>query len=384
MNPVIHGPLPVKSVHLAKVEPFVFRYPIDVPVQTSFGVMHERPALFIRVTDTDGVQGWGEVWCNFPSCGAEHRAALVSTVLAPLACAHPYSSATALFTELTSRTHVLALQSGEAGPFAQAIAGIDLAVWDLCARKAELPLWRYLGGRSDQIAVYASGLNPTSPEQIAAAKQSDGHSAFKLKVGFGVDRDLANLQTLRSVIGDDALLMADANQCWSLPEALEMVERMAPFNLQWIEEPLRADSSPEHWQALAAQSPMSIAGGENVTGIEGFIKAMDVCRHQVVQPDSAKWGGISGVWPVLAEIDRRGLKFCPHYLGAGIGLLASAHLLAAAEGNGMLEIDSNHNPLRTDLCGALQNIENGKAALGEAIGIGVTPELSELEIISRS
>ena len=61
-------------LNLARLETFVLRCPIDTPVQTSFGIMRDRPAVFVRVSDTEGAQGWGEVWCNFPTVGAEHRA----------------------------------------------------------------------------------------------------------------------------------------------------------------------------------------------------------------------------------------------------------------------------------------------------------------------
>ena len=71
-------------LNVARLEAFVLRCPIATPVQTSFGIMRDRPAVFVRVTDTEGAQGWGEVWCNFPTVGAEHRARLLDSVFAPL------------------------------------------------------------------------------------------------------------------------------------------------------------------------------------------------------------------------------------------------------------------------------------------------------------
>ena len=98
----------------------------------------------------------------------------------------------------------------------------------------------------------------------------------------------------------------------------------------------------------------------------------------MVQPDIAKWGGISGCWPVIRRAQAAGLRYCPHYLGAGVGLLASGHLLAAAGGDGALEVDANDNPLRTLLSPALDRVDDGWADLGEAPGIGVTPDLAAL------
>ncbi len=82
----------MSGVVIRRVESFVYRAPVATPVVTSFGVMTERPAVLVRIEDGDGAAGWGEVWCNFPGCGAEHRARLIDTVIAPLV-PRPRSSA---------------------------------------------------------------------------------------------------------------------------------------------------------------------------------------------------------------------------------------------------------------------------------------------------
>ncbi|MCZ2097188.1 MAG: hypothetical protein LC121_13200 [Anaerolineae bacterium] len=131
---------------LEGVDAFVFRAHCEVPVRTSFGVMHDRPAVLVRVRDSDGAQGWGEIWCNFPGVGADHRAALVRTVIAPLLTGAVLEFPSALSGSLQRRLEVLAIQSGEFGPIAQTLAGIDQALWDLAARRLGLPLWRLLVG----------------------------------------------------------------------------------------------------------------------------------------------------------------------------------------------------------------------------------------------
>jgi D-galactarolactone cycloisomerase len=370
--------LPASPLSLARVEAFVFRCPIAVPVRTSFGAMHDRPAVFVRVTDADGAIGWGEIWCNFPSCGAEHRARLLETVMAPLLLERSFDGPVPAYDLLNQRTAVLAIQSGEFGPMAQVIAGIDLALWDLCARRAGQPLWRYLGGTHDQVTAYASGINPDRPQDIAAAKLAEGYRGFKLKIGFGVDRDLANLTALRELLGPDLPLMVDANQGWSLDQARDLAPRLEAFNLSWLEEPLRADRPWSEWQALAQATSIPLAAGENIVGADGFEAALKHGPLKVLQPDLAKWGGISGCWPAIDQALQAGLRYCPHYLGAGIGLLASAHVLAAAGGDGLLEIDANPNPLRTLLAPALATLDEGRARLGERPGLGIEPDLRAL------
>jgi D-galactarolactone cycloisomerase len=375
------APAWVKALRIVKLEVHVLRHPIDVPVRTSFGTMHDRPAVLVRVQDASGAHGWGEVWCNFPACGAEHRGRLVQTVLAPRLVNVDFESPLAAFEAITQATAVLAIQCGEPGPLAQAIAGVDLALWDMVARRAGLPLWQCLGGVQDQVQVYASGINPDAPEQMVARKRAEGFRAFKLKIGFDEARDLANLHRARDAAGSEGTLMVDANQAWDLPTAIERVNGLAPFELGWIEEPLRADRPWTEWQTLRQHAPTLLSAGENVAGHPAFDALLQARAVGVVQPDVAKWGGHSGTLPVVQRIHEAGLRHCPHYLGAGIGLLHAAHLLAATEaagGHGWLEVDANDNPLRTELCGPLNQVTNGRVHLGREPGIGVEPDLLAL------
>ncbi len=360
------------------VKAFCYRYPLATPVVTSFGRMLDRPAVFVRVEDEDGYVGWGEVWANFPSVGAEHRARLVNEVLAPAIAGFAASHPLDVFETLTQATSVLALQSGEPGPFAQAISGIDLAVWDLYARRRQMPLWKLLGGHGSRIRVYASGINPTGSRQIAEAALSRGHRALKLKVGFDLAADRSNLASLRQLIGN-GMLAADANQAWSLDRALEVVPQLGEFDLAWLEEPIRADRPWQEWQALRRDSSMPLAAGENIASRAGFKQALGGDVLRVVQPDIAKWGGLSVCSDIAGDIMRSGKMFCPHYLGGGIGLLASAHLLAGVGGDGLLEIDSNDNPLRDLFCGAVRDVTDGMVTLGDDPGLGFEPDLSSVE-----
>jgi L-alanine-DL-glutamate epimerase-like enolase superfamily enzyme len=364
---------------ISSIRALVFRCPVETPVVTSFGIMRDRPMVLVRVEDGDGVVGWGESWCNFPTVGAEHRARLVESVLAPLLEGKHFDHPQEAFRLLTAKTAVLAIQSGEPGPVAQAIAGLDIALWDLAARRAGEPLWRMLGGSSPRVRVYASGLNPDQPEKLAAKRRAEGYAAFKLKVGFGVERDVANLAALRAELGEDVDLMVDANQGWSLAEAAETSRRLERFKLRWLEEPLRADSPWNDWKILARRTGIPLAAGENIGSDEGFDAALHAEALDVVQPDMAKWGGFSGCLPVARRILDAHLRYCPHFLGGGIGLLASAHLLAAAGGDGLLEVDANPNPLRTLASAAISKVVDGTVTLGEEPGLGPPPDLAALE-----
>ncbi len=385
------------NVKIRSVEPMVFRAPLDRPHRSSFGTMRDRAALAVKVTDSDGAVGWGEVFSNWPSGGAEHRATLIDEYLAPLLRQRAWGEPSEAFHHLTRSAHVLALQCGEPGPFASAICGLDIALWDLFARRAGQPLWRFLGGASGgalpvyarglgpeqpqtrgakPLPVYASGLGPEQPETRVARLLSTGYRAFKLRVGFGEAHDRRNLEALRELLGDGPKLMVDANQKWDFDTALASARALARFQVHWLEEPLRADTALGIWQALATESPIPLAAGENICGVADFDAAVACGAFAVLQPDVIKWGGLSVLREVARQINAGGRCYCPHYLGGGIGLTASAHLLAATGGEGMLEIDTNPNPLREGLAPQFPEVRDGFCTLSERPGLGIEPDLA--------
>jgi L-alanine-DL-glutamate epimerase-like enolase superfamily enzyme len=345
---------------------------------TSFGEMRDRPAVFVRVADGDGGVGWGEAWCNFPAVGAEHRSRLINETLAPMLAGRAVTHPSEVFEHLSAATAVLALQSGELGPFAQTIAGIDIALWDLFAKRAKAPLWRMLGGTCGRMRVYASGINPAGCGAQAEAAMRRGHRAFKLKIGFDADNDRGNLRELRRLAAN-GFLAADVNQGWGIEQALRSAPALEQFNLAWLEEPLRADRPWSEWRILQERLAIPLAGGENIAGRQNFAAALSEGVLAVVQPDAAKWGGITGCLAVARDVLASGRQYCPHFLGGGIGLLASAHLLAASRGGGLLEVDSNANPLREDFCGAVADIKDGEIVLPETPGLGIEPDVARIE-----
>jgi D-galactarolactone cycloisomerase len=363
---------------IRSVRAFGYRHPLTTPVITSFGRMADRPAVFVRVEDTDGNFGWGEVWCNFPAPGAEHRVRLVNEVLSPALAGFEAREPSAAFERLTQGTSVLALQSGEAGPFAQSIAGIDLAVWDLFSRRENVPLWKLLGGAQRRIKVYASGINPVGAERTAEAALGRGYRALKLKIGFDPEGDRANLAALWRLVGE-GMLATDVNQGWTIKQALELAPQLEPFGLAWLEEPIRADRPRHEWKQLHKAIRFPLAAGENIASQAGFAEVLSEEVLGVVQPDIAKWGGLSVCAGIARDILKSGKMFCPHYLGAGIGLLASAHLLAGVGGDGLLEVDGNENPLRDRFCGPVLNVRDGMIELGDQAGLGIVPDLASIE-----
>lgn len=364
------------AITITKVESWVHRAPIATPLANAFAAMTNRPATWVRVSASDGGWGWGEVFSNFPTVGAEHRARLVNSIFAPLLEGAALVEPEKINAMLETRTRIMAIQCGEPGPFAQVIGGIDQAIWDMSARRAGEPLWKHLGGKNPRVRVYASGLGPDDVVKMASAKRAEGYRAFKLKVGFGGPRNRENLAALREAMGNDATIMVDANQAWSLEESFSRIDDLMPYRPHWIEEPMAADEPVEKWKRLFERTRAPLAAGENIRGEEAFGAALDAGFLRFVQPDVGKWGGISGCRAVARRAVERGVAFCPHWLAGGIGLAASMHLLAAVGGEGFAEVDSNPNPLREEVFP--MQLEDGSVTLPDAPGLGIEPDLARL------
>lgn len=364
------------SFTITQARPFVMRVSCPVPVQTSFGTMYDRPGVFVELKDGEGNKGLGEIWCNFPACGAEHRARLLETAVFSALIRVSFDTPAQCFSALTKQFARLAIQSGEPGPIAQCIAGVDVALWDLVARRAGVPLFRLLGGTNADIPAYASGINPANAVKTVERCRAEGHRAFKLKIGFDRAGDLANIAQITAALERDEVFMVDANQAWTVDEALNTLPELAAFSLGWIEEPIMADRPVDEWLALALATSVPLAAGENMISAQDFARGISKPALDVIQPDLCKWGGISGVLPVAKDIMAAGKRYCPHYLGGGIGLAASAHVLAAVGGDGMLEIDSNDNPLRNILFAP--PVTRGQLTLPETPGLGVADQFANL------
>jgi len=365
----IHTPLDVASI-----EPWVLRVPLAQPVVTPMGTVDCAIALFVKVTERSGETGWGEVWCNFPRFGAPHRARIVERVLEPFLKSREFAGPSQAWQAMHEATRLLSLQSGEHGPISAAIAGVDIALWDLVGKRLKQPLWRLLGGRADRVACYASLGRSHGGEALIDAALQRGFKGFKLRVWNDVDQHLGACVAARKQIGDGNELMADANSSWPLDRAADMIRRFADLNLSWVEEAIPVDSPVEVWQDLARRSPVALAGGENVFGAQAFEQQMKTGVFGVLQPDMCKWGGFSGGVPLARRIVAQGVRYCPHLFSGAPGLLASAHLLSAANApGGSLEYGIEYNPPRDDFMN--RAVDDGNLVLGDAPGLGI--ELDE-------
>ncbi|MDW4497212.1 mandelate racemase/muconate lactonizing enzyme family protein [Sulfitobacter sp. D35] len=358
---------------LSKLEVFHFRHALPEPLVTVMGPLAHRPALLVRIEDAEGAHGWGEIWCNFPPGGDLYRAQLAINVL-PAALGGLSADTPDPFDTILTRLHRLALQAGEPGPVAQLASGADIAIHDLRARRAGRPLAELLGGSAQPVEAYASGISPEACADQVARMRGLGYRRFKQRIGFGPDDGLESAEATAADLRAGEALMLDANQAWDLDTARRRCDRLAAVAPVWLEEPLPADAPPDHWKDLARATDIPLAAGENLRGAQAFDAAISGGALRYLQPDICKWGGLSATARIARDAVARGMVYCPHFLGGGVGLVASAHLLAAVGGGGFLEVDSSENPLLSVFSGRGLALEEGRFPLLNAPGLGFDPD----------
>ena len=257
---------------------------------------------------------------------------------------------------------------GRSGVATQALAALDIALYDLKAMRAGLPLAKLLGSYRDSVRTYnTSGgfLNATLDEVKARATVllEEGIGGIKLKVGLPDSaEDLRRVAAVREHIGWDVPLMVDANQQWDRATALRMGRRLEEYNLIWIEEPLDAYDFEGHAH-LARILDTPIATGEMLSSVAEHKGLIDANGCDIIQPDAPRVGGITQFLRLATLADERGLDLAPHF-----AMEIHVHLAAAYPREPWVE----HFDWLAPLFNERLEIRNGRMLVPDRPGLGVT------------
>jgi L-alanine-DL-glutamate epimerase-like enolase superfamily enzyme len=334
--------------------------------------------VIVRVETDDGCVGWGE------ACSGADAASIVAAIeaLRPFVVGSDPWNREAVQREAYEH----GLWQFRAGTANFAWAGIDMALADVAARSAGLPLYRLLGGLRRREVSYFFYLSRGSGEQLAA-QCADGLAAgfgtFYLKVGVDPAADLAMVAAVRDALGPGPRLRLDANAAWSLPEAVRMLGRLAEHDIDLVEQPVRED--PIGLLAeLRARVPMAVCANEGMWS-EADAYARITARQADVYCFSPYWVGSLGAFQRLAHVaDMEGLQVCKHTHGElGIAAAACQHVLLTlpniVEGN-----QQTAHVLAGDVLAAPLPIATGPTwGVPEGVGLGVEPEPQALADAAR-
>jgi L-alanine-DL-glutamate epimerase-like enolase superfamily enzyme len=284
---------------------------IRVPLSRPWGDdVREVSIVEVRIRRGDGATGHGFSWT--PSIGATAVDALIRDDLTPWLLGRPADPE--LWQQAWEHVH----EAGGGGITTIALAGVDLALWDLVLRERGLALADALGRQHESLPAYGSGVNLhySLDELVAQASRwrDAGYGGIKIKVGKpDPAEDIDRVAAVRETIGDGIRLMIDANQRWDVTTAARAVDALARFGLDWIEEPLRADDT-RGYRALRTLIDVPIALGENLHTIHRFRDLVDAAAVDVLQPNVIRVGGITPFLEIAALARESGLQLAPHLL----------------------------------------------------------------------
>lgn len=364
------------SMKIAEARVHHFQVPLTKAVKASFGAMTVRHLVLLQVTDAEGRSGFGESWTNFPIWAAHERVAAFQNHFLPYLRGKNFDDVSQFVLTLAKGLRGGALQSGTMAPLVSSLCAIETALWDLAAKRRGVPVSTLMFARpARRVQIYGSGLNAPLPFPEIDRLLEQGVSLFKLKLGFSDDEDRRSLADLRKHLGGRAKFGVDVNRNWTLAQARTWLPRLAEFDVQWIEEPLRVDEVGRTGE-LAPLTKIPISGGENfLMEPGGDIGAFASEPLAIIQPDVAKYCLVQDFLRLIPEAAKRGKRVIPHFLGAAPGQAFSAHLAAGCGSEPLVEWDTNANPLHTDFFEEPFEIKDGKLTLPDRPGLGWTPKL---------
>lgn len=353
-----------------RVEATALRIPFkpgNTSDEAAWGDKREAAAdsLLVKITTQEGLIGWGETF-GFGVVPAAKAA--VDTMIAPLCIGRDAVQIGPLMLDVQKKLHVF----GRGGPVMFGISALDIALWDLAGKAANVPVHRLLGGaRDDRAQVYASLMRYTEPDLVRAHVRQALDAGYRhLKLH---EVELPAIRAARDEAGPDVELMLDVNCPWDLANAKVHAKALAQVRPRWLEEPIWP---PENFAGLAAlrrSTDIPIAAGENVSTLLEFERLMAEGAVDIIQPSPAKMGGLTEMAKVAALAACHNVTLMVHAFYDGPGLLAAIHATAALGGCDSM-VEWRCFDLEAELYGPTFRPVDGWIAVPQTPGLGLEPD----------
>jgi L-alanine-DL-glutamate epimerase-like enolase superfamily enzyme len=344
------------------------RVPLDRVTSFATRTVTAREYCLVKVRSKEGIEGIG--FCYVGTAGANIAKLAIQELLARLVIGQESDRVEGLWEEMYREV----LLHGRAGTVMRALSILDIALWDLNARSADLPLYQYLGCWSrDRVPAYASGgyyLEGKTPKHLGEEVASwvrQGFHAVKIKVGrLSPAEEEERVRAAREAAGPDVHLMMDINNAWpDLPAALLYCRRFEKYNPYWVEEPFSPDDIENH-SKLARATSIPVATGEIEAGRWRFKEILDKRAAEILQADAAVCGGISEWRRIAQTAASYGITICPHWFHD-----LHVHLVASAPNARYVEFFPDDQVLNfRRLINRQLEVKNGDLLLPKGPGLG--------------
>lgn len=331
----------------------------------------QAQTCLVRITAGDGTVGWGEAHAPL---GPRATRAVVEDVLRPLLLDADPLAIEALWERMYGS---MRLRGHGAGYQLEAIAGVDIALWDLAGKFLDLPVYRLLGGPfRTELPAYASGVpGATVEERVAAAQRfvAEGYTAVKASIGRGdIDTDLDGIAAIAGALHGQADLLVDAHGAYTADNALYVGRKLQELGVYWLEDPLPPEDV-NGYVALSAALDIAVAAGETECTRWQFEERLSRRAVDVILPDICRAGGITEGRRIATVAGLHNTRWAAHVsMGSSIHVAAAAHLGAASPNFLICEFSSTPNPIGENLLTAPLHPERGVLCVPEGPGLGIT------------
>ena len=369
---------------ITEVRAHVLRSPLEQPFAFSQGWVSSRGATLVEVITDEGLTGWGEALCQGLQ-PPEIAAAAVLSALRPLLVGADPLEPEVLWHRMYHQTRDYGLKGAVIG----AISGVDIALWDICGRARGEPVARLLGGMfRDKVQAYATGFYRIRGQGEAARlaaearqRHAEGFRAMKIKLGFGIEDDLAVMRAIReATAGLVYEAMIDTNHAYGVADAIRLGRGLENegWRLRWYEEPVTQEDLDGYGEVRRALAT-PIAGGENEFTLFGFRELFARRAVDIAQPDICAAGGFTGCRHIIALAHAHGVQVNPHVWGSAVGQAASLQLIAALPSahhslfgaQPLLEFDMSSHPFRERLTDQPLRQKDGWVEVPRRPGLGI-------------
>ena len=357
---------------ISRVEPILVRTPLlldDAVPHASGAPKADVHTVLVRVDTDEGLTGWGEAFSN---AGWQSTCTAVAQIIAP----RVIGKDPAQIAQIQADLHRGLYNTGRSGAVVFAISGLDIALWDIAAKRAGLPLYKLLGGSARAtLPAYASLLR-YGDANVVARKTTEainrGYRFIKLH-----ENKTDIVRAAKEACGDKVPLMVDCSCPWTVDEAIAISREWADMKLAWIEEPIYPPDDHDGLARLRAISSAPIAAGENISNFFEFKRLFEVGAVGIAQPSITKIGGVTEMRKIFALGEANGVVVVPHSPYFGPGLLASIHVCAAAARE--IPIERYYCDFAETPFGEQIIPKNGDFAVPQEPGLGKDPDMRVIE-----
>jgi D-galactarolactone cycloisomerase len=368
----------------------VLRSALPQPFAFSQGWVSSRGATLVEVETDGGVTGWGEALCQGLQ-PPEIAAAAIHHALKDLVVAADPLHPEVLWHRMYHQTR----DYGQKGALIGAISGIDIALWDIAGKVRREPVAKLLGGVfRTRVEAYATGFYRIKGKGEAArlAQEAEGHvaagfRALKIKLGFGIDDDLAVMRAVKEVARKQEV-MIDVNHAYGVADAIRLGRELEDmgWRLRWYEEPVVQEDLDGYAEVRRALTT-PIAGGENEYTLFGFKELLKSRAIDIAQPDVCIAGGFTGCRHIVALAHAHGVQVNPHVWASAVGQAASLQLIAAippanhalSAKDLLLEFDTSSHPFREHLTDMPLRQREGWVEIPQTPGLGIEIDRKTVE-----